>query len=60
MLTGLHARWAYMLRTMTDEEWQRAFYHPEQNRDIRLDWLLGMYAWHCDHHIAHVKLALGK
>ena len=57
-LAGLHARWVYLLRRLTPEQWHRTFYHPEYNKEFDLLWLLGLYAWHCRHHYAHIELAL--
>jgi hypothetical protein len=38
--------------------------HPERlhvnNGLMRLDQVLALYAWHSDHHIAHVRQALAK
>ncbi|MBV8550021.1 MAG: bacillithiol transferase BstA [Acidobacteriaceae bacterium] len=53
LLQGLHARWTILLRHMTDEDFARTLQHPELG-EIRLDWMLGLYAWHCRHHTAHV------
>ncbi|MEM6348878.1 MAG: YfiT family bacillithiol transferase [Bacteroidota bacterium] len=55
LLASLHARWVMMLRNMTTEDWQRAYYHPEQERLIRLDENLGLYAWHGKHHLGHIN-----
>lgn len=54
LLAALHSRWTYYLRSFAAHDWQRTFFHPEMEKEIRLDWLLGMYAWHCDHHYAHI------
>lgn len=54
MLDGLHVRWTALLRAMPEEAWARTFVHPEHGRALRLDWTLGMYAWHGRHHTAHV------
>ncbi|MEL7530189.1 MAG: YfiT family bacillithiol transferase [Bacteroidota bacterium] len=55
LLASLHARWVMMFRNMSAEEWQRAYYHPEQEKLIRLDQNLGLYAWHGKHHLAHIN-----
>jgi uncharacterized damage-inducible protein DinB len=59
-LEGLHARWVYMLKTLSDAEWSRTFYHPENEQSYDLKWLVQMYDWHCKHHLAHVELALNS
>ena len=53
LLRGLHARWVILLRSMTDEQFQKSFRHPERG-EMRLDWVTGLYAWHCRHHVAHI------
>ncbi|HET7230950.1 MAG TPA: bacillithiol transferase BstA [Longimicrobium sp.] len=53
LLTVLHERWVLLLRNLTDEQWSRTFRHPEWGQ-IRLDQNLGLYAWHCRHHVAHI------
>ena len=56
LLMTVHARLSYMLDHMSPSDFARTIYHPEQKRTIRLDELLALYAWHCDHHYAHVML----
>lgn len=55
ILKGLHARWTHLLKTMTNKEFKRTFFHPEQNRLITLRENLAFYSWHCDHHFAHIE-----
>jgi hypothetical protein len=57
LLAGLHARWVYLLRSLTYEDWNKEFKHPETGRLISLRTNLGIYAWHCEHHLAHVRNA---
>jgi hypothetical protein len=54
LVDALHRRWVPLLHEMRDDDWERTFFHPEQNRALRLDWVLGLYAWHSRHHVAHV------
>jgi hypothetical protein len=54
LLEGLHARWAALLHSLDDTDYARTFQHPELG-EIRLDWTLGLYAWHCRHHLSHIK-----
>lgn len=42
-----------VLRNTTEAERQRTFFHPE-NGPTRIDQLAALYAWHGDHHIAHI------
>ncbi|MEP7109793.1 MAG: YfiT family bacillithiol transferase [Ferruginibacter sp.] len=54
LLHALHARWSEVLNGILTQDWNRTVYHPEQKKDITLWHLLGMYAWHGRHHVAHV------
>lgn len=50
LLEGIHEQWVQLLRSLTDEQFTRAFVHPSNNRVITLSSALGTYAWHCRHH----------
>ena len=39
---------------MVAEDWSRAYLHPEHGREWALDEVLAMYAWHGEHHTAHI------
>jgi hypothetical protein len=54
LIHSLHHRWYELLKTMTDEDWQRTLFHPEQQRRITLWEMLLIYAWHGKHHAAHI------
>ena len=54
LLEGLHGRWVYLLRNLSIEEWDKEFIHPESGKTISLKTNLGIYAWHCEHHLAHI------
>ncbi len=54
LLESLHQRWVSALRNITPEQWRRTFFHPESKRDLRLDSVLALYAWHGKHHLAHL------
>ncbi len=52
-LNVLHARWVALLRTLTPAQLARTYVHPVSGVK-RLDWTVGMYAWHGRHHLAHI------
>jgi hypothetical protein len=53
LLDALHRRLTMMLRSVTGEQWQRTFRHPERG-PMRIDWNTLLYAWHGKHHVAHI------
>lgn len=55
ILTGLHARWASLLRTLNPEDFARQLHHPERG-PMTLDTLVQLYAWHGKHHAGHLKI----
>ena len=56
LLEALHERWVRLLRSLSRADFDRTIDHPE-NGTMTVDQLLAMYAWHCDHHIAHILRA---
>jgi len=57
LLEALHSRWVNLLSSLTEQELSRCYYHPEQQKEIDLKTTIGLYAWHCNHHLAHVRQA---
>lgn len=55
ILDALHKRWVVLLKSMTLADFKRTFYHPEHQKEFALDGILGMYAWHGKHHLAHIR-----
>jgi len=54
LLDALHSRWMLLLGSLHQEQLTRAFVHPASEAVIRLDRNVGIYAWHGNHHIAHI------
>jgi uncharacterized damage-inducible protein DinB len=54
LLEALHLRWVPLLRSMDAADFQRALRHPEHGRVLTLQKMLGLYAWHSRHHVAHI------
>ena len=54
MIEGIHERWVVILRDLTEDQYKRVFIHPEHGRAFRVDQNVAIYAWHCNHHLAHI------
>lgn len=53
LLDAVHSRWVTLLRSLPAPDFDRKFNHPEAG--VRnLDWLVGLYDWHGNHHLAHI------
>ncbi|MGB0838728.1 MAG: YfiT family bacillithiol transferase [Chitinophagales bacterium] len=59
LLKGLHAKWTILLQNLSESDLERTFVHPEHGKHFTLKETIGTYAWHCEHHLAHVRQALG-
>jgi hypothetical protein len=59
-LESLHAKWVYLLRNLSDEDLNRVFIHPEGNTKVSLKKNIGIYAWHSQHHYAHIENLLKR
>ena len=58
LLEGLHYRWTKLLKSLTEEQLTRQFIHPEHGKKFTLWETIANYAWHCQHHLAHIKQAI--
>lgn len=54
LIDTLHKRWVILLKSLSDSDFKRQFYHPESKETVSLDYNLGIYAWHGNHHVAHI------
>ena len=54
LLESLHKRWIFLLESLTANEFQKKFKHPERGL-MTLDTNLQLYAWHGRHHVAHIE-----
>lgn len=57
LLEGVHSRWTFLLKNLTPEELKKIFVHPEHGKEISLEESIAMYAWHGNHHLAHITLS---
>jgi uncharacterized damage-inducible protein DinB len=53
LLDALHARWAHVLRSASPAAFANTIVHPD-NGPMTLDAIVHVYAWHGQHHTAHV------
>lgn len=58
ILKGVHFRWVSLLKSLSKAQMKRSFVHPEHGSQVTIQENIGIYAWHCQHHLAHIKNAL--
>jgi hypothetical protein len=56
LLETLIKRWTYLLASISNWDFQKQIYHPENDVLLPLDELVIMYKWHGYHHLAHLEI----
>jgi uncharacterized damage-inducible protein DinB len=59
LLESLHERWTYLLKNLTATQLQRTYQYPDGNK-MRIEQSIALYAWHGNHHLAHIQQALRR
>mgnify|MGYP000117894060 CR=1 FL=1 len=54
-LKALHSKWVYLLKNISEKDLEKCFIHPETKAKVSLKENIGIYAWHCQHHYAHIE-----
>ena len=54
LLKNIHKRWVYLLENLSKTDLNKTFIHPDGNEVISLKENITIYAWHCNHHLAHI------
>lgn len=54
ILSNLHLRWVTVLESLAETKLLRTYFHPGLQRTFPLTEMLGLYAWHCEHHYQHI------
>lgn len=60
LLHGLHQRWVTLIDSLSEEQWARTAYHPDQARILSLDDFLVIYSNHGEAHLAQLGRALAS
>jgi hypothetical protein len=58
ILKAIHQRLVALLQSLSFDDFKRTYYHPAVQKEFTLGYLVGSYAWHGKHHLAHIKLTL--
>ena len=55
ILKGVHHRWTLLLKSLKVSDFTKKYYHPQNKLHFSLDQALALYAWHGQHHLAHIQ-----
>lgn len=53
LIRYVHLRWVLLLRSMDSKDLARTYFHPGNQKTVRLDEVIANYAWHSEHHYQH-------
>ena len=59
-LEAVHAKLVYLLKGLSEAELNKCFIHPETQSEVVLKKNIGVYAWHGNHHYAHIENIMKK
>ncbi len=54
-LEAVHAKLVYTMKGFTEADWKKEFIHPDNGAVVSLEENAGRYAWHGNHHLAHIQ-----
>lgn len=54
-LSAVHFKLVYLLKSLNEDDLSKSFIHPEYNEEVMLKMNIGIYAWHSNHHYAHIE-----
>jgi hypothetical protein len=55
LLKQIHFKWAVLLQSMSAEDFDRCYFHPESQKKVPLLEATHLYAWHGLHHLAQIQ-----
>ncbi|MBM3177822.1 MAG: putative metal-dependent hydrolase [Bacteroidetes bacterium] len=54
LLSAHHKKWTALLRSLDDDSLAKSFVHPASGATVSIQRMVQLYAWHGDHHLAHI------
>lgn len=55
IIEGVHQKWSDLLKQLSESDLQKIFIHPQHNKEFSIAENIGLYAWHSNHHLAHIQ-----
>lgn len=52
---SIHAKLVYLLRGLSKSDLRKVYIHPDGNLEVSVLENIGKYAWHGNHHCAHIE-----
>ena len=54
LIEALHHRWIVLLNSLSDTQFARTYFHPENKIHYSIEAATALYAWHSNHHLSHI------
>lgn len=54
LLAAHHEKWVSLLRRLEEPSFSKTFIHPSSGAAVSIQRMVQLYAWHGDHHLAHL------
>jgi hypothetical protein len=58
LLKALHKKWLDFMESLSDADLKKGYVHPAMQRTVLLPEAIALYAWHSQHHLAHIRLVV--
>ncbi|MBT1698720.1 DinB family protein [Fulvivirgaceae bacterium PWU4] len=60
MFEAITKRFVHLMRSLDENQQEIAYYHPARKIMLNQKQAISMSAWHVNHHLEHIKIALEK
>jgi hypothetical protein len=60
MIDAIHIKITRLAESLTTEDFKKSYLHPEDGKHYSIERILALYAWHSNHHLAHIKICKGE
>jgi hypothetical protein len=60
LLKALHVKFCILLSKISPSDMKKAFVHPETKKQVSIERMIALYAWHGEHHLGHLNIIAAK
>lgn len=60
MFEGITKRFVHLMRSLDEKQQEISYYHPARKIMLNQKQAISMTAWHVNHHLEHIRIALKK
>jgi hypothetical protein len=60
VLKAIQAKLTLLLERIPKDEMKKSFIHPATQKNVTIERMTALYAWHGEHHLGHLKIIAAK